>query len=268
MRWHLKRQRYRLRVSQSICGLLLTLGCGAAEAQLNQQRAEDTWHYQLAVSGSLLQGNIARNLLLADARAEYFNSDWGVYQRVNWQLGSFGERLSENDLVVQHFAYLWPTDTWYPYLMAWLESNLRRQITGRLQLGPGLTYQPWNSAQHSLKVSGTLTGERSVFAGADFSARPDLTQNTLDTLRLTLRLAGQDQWTDTLRISYEGWVQPALLDLRNLRGHAEVAAHWQLQPQLSFKTSLNYSYESVHLDSVAAQDLMLTFGLAFHSETP
>lgn len=248
-----------------VCGCILWVGASPALAQLKDSTPIDQWKYQVSVAGSILNGNVNRNLLISDAIAEYQNQDWGLYQRLNWQWGSFGNQLTENDWIARNFLYLWPQETWYPYLMTWFESNLRRQIPARLQIGPGLSWRFLDMEQHQLKVSTTLTIERSWFASLRFAERPDLNQSVLDTARATLRLAGQSHLIDSLSLNYELWLQPSLLDINNLRYYLEAGLNWKLNPQLAFKTSFLHTHESVRLSNVAANDFFVTFGLLFQS---
>lgn len=238
----------------------------SAFAQINQALPDNEWRYQLSLTGNVLYGNVNRNLLISDALSEYLNNDWGSYHRLNWQWGTFANQWTENDLVSRNFVYLWPRATYYPYFMAWLETNLRRRIQGRIQLGPGMTWQVLQADGHQLKLSGTLTAERTLFQGQTFAERADLTQNVLDTARLTFRAAGKSQLAEPLRLDYEAWVQPSLLDVGNLRAHLELGLSWKLQQNLALKSSFLYTYEAVRLEKVAANDILLTFGFLFQSE--
>lgn len=255
---------------KQICALglwgALSFFSGAAFAQINQALPDNEWRYQLSLTGNLISGNVNRNLLISDGISEYLNNDWGSYHRLNWQWGSIANQWTENDLVSRNFVYLWPRATYYPYLMVWLETNLRRRIQGRIQVGPGLTWQALQAEGHQLKLSGTLTAERTLFQGQNFAGRSDLNQALLDTARLTFRAAGKSQLAEPLRLEYEAWVQPSVLDLSNLRAHLELGLSWKLMQNLALKSSFLFSHESVRLDKVAENDILLTFGFLFQSD--
>lgn len=124
---------------------ILRLGCilyllyFKANAQLN---SNDTlgWQIKLSASCSLLDGNVARFLLVNRLEASYVDRSWGMSIRNDYQYGTTRYNITENDFISYNFLYVTPLKKVYPYLMGIVETNYRRKIQFRYQLGAGVSY--------------------------------------------------------------------------------------------------------------------------------
>ena len=215
----------------------------------------DTVGFQLRLSsqGSLLTGNVERLLLMPAVEIALVRETWGAKTSNTYQYGTFAKRKTEDDVVSRNFIYLFPKSSFYPYLMIWLERNFRRGIDFRYQSGVGASYVLFTEQSYRLKLSLTLTREKSTFK----------TRLTLATTRLTTRLLGKHILFDgALRLRYELWIQPSLEDSKNLRSHADGVLEVPLSKHLSLLLSLNFTRESIVLPGVRENDALLLFGFS------
>ncbi len=220
--------------------------------------------YRTSLNGSWLTGNVDRLLLVATADVSHVSETFGVRSTNNYQFGTFGKFRTENDFVSKNFIYLIPKKRVYPYLMAWLETNLRRQINFRYQVGPGVTFTALRKHNHQLKFSATLLFETTYFKSNQFVDDTYNDSKAIEAVRTTFRIFGKHQMLkNRLRLRYELWAQPSVLDDKNFRAHADVFVETPISKKLSFRTGLNYSYENIVLMNVKQQDIFWTFGLSF-----
>lgn len=234
-------------------------------AQLSEADSS-SWRGRLSSGGTLITGNVERLLWITTLEASYVESEqkvWGFKSSSTYQYGTFAKRLTENDMVSRNFFYLFPKTWLYPYLMVWAEKNYRRKFDFRYQVGPGGTVVLVSEQQHTLKASLTLTNEQTTFNGNTFRDMPDLSNNTLNLWRGTVRLAGRNALFDgKVRLEYEVWYQQGLANAEDYRYLAEAALFVPLAKNISFRTALSYTRDNVVLIGVERADLLLTFGLS------
>ena len=134
----------------------------AAVAQLNES---DSIHWQVKFNStaSVLDGNVARTLLLNRIEVAHANKNWGVSTRNDYQYGLTRYVLTENDIISYNFFYLKPLNKIYPYFMGLVETNLRRKIDFRYQVGPGVSWNVINKKTSMLKLSATGTYENTRY---------------------------------------------------------------------------------------------------------
>ena len=246
---------------------LLLLGIAFPMRGLMAQLTEtDTlpFAYRISLQGNYLKGNVDRFLVLSSLDLGVVHEKWAIRSTNTYQFGSFSSFRTENDLLARQFFYLIPDMVVYPYLMLWIETNQRRQMNWRYQVGPGASWNVLDKKQQHLKLSGTITREYAQFKESDFVEDSYDGSRWIDTWRLTVRLAGQHQLADQkLAIRYEDWVQPALSDWSNRRLQANAAIRYGLKKRLAIQTQMLYSYEDVVVEGVESADLMVLFGLTF-----
>ncbi len=238
------------------------LFCSAAFAQLTDI---DTlrWQYRLSATGSLLTGNVERVLLIGGGELAHVQKTLGFKTSNTHQYGTIRKKQTESDLISRNFLYLFPKAKLYPYLMAWLEKNLRKKIAFRHQLGFGASYTLAPSSTHRMKASLTLSRESTDFAGK-ISPNASLDSGeTITTCRATLRFIGRHGLLENkLGIAYEVWYQPSLQERKNHRHHLDGALQWPVSKTIALQAAANHTYESVVLPGVKKSDLLISFGLA------
>ncbi|MEZ4961124.1 MAG: DUF481 domain-containing protein [Saprospiraceae bacterium] len=242
---------------------LLIFGVQSLQAQL-LERDTARWSFALASSFFISKGNVDRLLWKSDASLKHLGPGWGASTDNTYLYGSFGGFKTERDFFSRNFLYLQPKKRIYPYLMGWLEKNLRRKIDFRYQLGPGATWVALKKESHALKFSLTATYEHTDFNSNDFLNAEPQSSDVIETWRLTGRLFGyHGLWKDRLRLQYEFWYQQSLQHGDNYRYHTDVSIQAPLSKAFSVKINLNYSFENVVLRGVKQGDLFWTMGLNF-----
>lgn len=245
----------------------LMLGASPSVAQLLKQ---DTarWSYRLSGGVYLSAGNVDRLLLRGGAGVKHVQPDWGFSSGNTYLYGTFGGFQTENDWFSKNFLYLYPKSRLYPYLMGWLETNFRRRIGFRYQIGPGGSYNLVAGDHHLVKLSLTGTYEHTNFDGNEFVNLPPQETDIVQTFRLTGRLYGSHRIGKKVGLNYEFWFQQSLEDSDNYRYHIDAEVSAPLSQSFSIQTQLNYSYENVVVESVEKGDLLWTVGLNFKNITP
>ena len=171
-----------------------------AAAQLNESDSIN-WQLKFNATGSVLDGNVARTLLLQRFEVAHANTRWGVSSRNDYQYGRTRYILTENDVISYNFVYLHPLSRVYPYFMALVETNYRRNIGFRYQTGPGVS---WNGAQEGPR--GEVVPHRHVweytrYGGNQFDEAVYNGNNIIETWRVTGRVFGKHRLSSALRVS-------------------------------------------------------------------
>jgi hypothetical protein len=243
--------------------LLLFLIPTQSRAQLTET---DTlkFGYRATLNGSWITGNLERLLVTATLDLSTVHRVWAFRTSNSYQHGTFGKFRTENDLISKNFFYLFPRKAVYPYLMGWMETNLRRSIGFRYQVGPGVSWAFLRKPKHSMKISATATFEETRFERDTFELVAYDGTQMIRTARATARLVGQHSFASGhIRLRYELWGQPSVLDADNFRLHADVAIEVPVHKLIAVRTAFNYNYESVVVAGAFRQDTYWMFGLTF-----
>lgn len=234
------------------------------QSVLAQLAESDTlaWQYELASAFFLSQGNVERLLVKSDFSLTHVEQDWGFASVNTHYYGSFGGYATERDLISKNFLYLTPKARRYPYLMTWLETNFRRKLDTRIQIGPGVTMVVLKTADHLVKISGTGSYENTSFG------RPIILENKqlkrhIETWRLTGRIYGEHRFgDDKIMLQYELWIQPSLSDKENYRYHIDQLIKVPLSNRVALRMNANYTYETIVPISIQKSDLYCTIGFS------
>lgn len=236
-----------------------------SNAQLNTTDTLD-WQFKLSFDGSLLDGNVARFLLTNRLELAYAQPAWGISTNSNYQYGTTRHIKTENDFVSYNFLYVTPLRKWYPYLMTVIETNYRRKIQFRFQVGPGVSYTVVSKKNNLTRLSLTGTYERTRFTESKFEVITDTMSNIIGLLRQTIRLYGRHRLFDNkIKLIYEFWWQQSMANHRNYRFHTEETVELVLSKIFSFRTGIRYSNENVRLKELKPYDIFWTFGFTFHN---
>lgn len=237
-------------------------GCIWAHAQLNESDSV-SWQVKASLTGTVLDGNIARTLLLNRIELINANPTWGLSTRNDYQYGRTFKQLSENDIISYNFVYYRPLSGVYPYIMGLVETNLRRKIDFRYQVGPGASWNIIQNRSHVVKLSITATFESTSFNGSAFDESIYDGANTIETWRATGRIFARHQLANKVRVGYEFWWQQSLEEEINYRYHAEAALEIPFTKTLAFRSSVRYSFENIVLAGLKPFDLLWTYGLSY-----
>ncbi len=249
-----------LTITREVVILMFLLNWGTVNAQLNDS---DSIPLQIKfnATASVLDGNVARTLLLNRLELAHSNQVWGISSRNDYQYGRTRYVLTENDVISYNFLYLHPLRKVYPYMMGLFETNLRRNIEFRYQVGPGVSWNLVDKHGSMLKVSMTGTYEHTRYGGMTFEDEKYNGSNTIETWRATARVFGKHILKSKLRLSYELWWQQSVQDRVNYRFHTEEALEFPVTKHVAFRTALRYSYENIELLGLKPFDFYWTYGL-------
>lgn len=212
-----------------------------------QLRDTDTLRlgYTLTAQSSLATGNVDRWLMLGGAEVFGLGRAFGVKSSNDYRYGTFGGRVTENDWSSRNFVYWQPRKRIYPYAMALIEGLERRAISLRIQAGIGVTFVVVRRQSHVLRLSVTPVYESARYRTALFN-RDDLgTDEQWASWRVTLRVAGQHQPVQPLRISYEFWLQPSVSRAADTRALSDVSLSWRLVSRFAVRMTHQLSYDQI-----------------------
>lgn len=244
---------------RNILCLSLLLSWGSAFSQLNESDSIQ-WQVKFNATASVLDGNVARTLLLNRLEVTRANARFGLSTRNDYQYGRTRYKLTENDFISSNFVYLKPLSKVYPYVMALVETNLRRKINFRYQVGPGVSWNVINQKTDLLKLSLTGTYENTRYGGSIFEDEEYNGSDVIETWRATGRVFGRHILKNKIRISYEFWWQQSLDEHNNYRYHTEEAIEFPIAKHVAFRTAFRYSYENIELIGLKPFDLYWTYG--------
>lgn len=245
---------------------LLFILCWASATHVALAQLTDTARiqYRLALMGNIAKGNIDRVILNSEATGAYVGRGWGLSSRNTYFYFANRGIQADADFLSRNFVYLVPRRPLYPYLMYWQESNFRRKIDRRYQVGAGGSYAFVRTKNHRMKASLSLTHEATTFAGSRFAGNTDTTSSRIQRNRVTLRWIGSHAWkSGVLKISYEVWSQLALDHRPEPRLYGEMNLDLPLVSHLTFRTTLLYAYEDLVYEQVKKQDFTMLLGLSY-----
>ncbi len=217
---------------------------------------------KLSSSGSLLEGNVSRFLLVNRMDMNYANTSWAFSNRTDYQYGQRNHELSENDIVIYNFFYYKPVKKVYSFLMTIVETNYRRKIQLRYQAGPGISWTAIKHPDHLFRVSLTATWEKTSYRRPAFENLSDTSSRKLTTLRIIPRLYGiHTLFKNRIHLIYECWWQQSTSSTRNYRFFLEQGLEIPLLKHIDLKTTLRYTYENVRIKNLKPYDLFWVFGI-------
>lgn len=245
--------------------IILFIGLFLSENALAQLTETDTlrFGYRFNANGSWITGNVERLLITNNLDLSHVSRTIGLKSSNNYTYGTIFGRTTEDDIFSRNFLYIFPKRKIYPYAMFWAQSSTRQQIAFRYQAGLGVSISIIRKPNHQLKVSTTISQERTRYQGTTFNVNPEnLDVDEISNWRSTVRLLGSHRIANgTMTIKYETWYQPALDDANNWRYFLQTALEIPVSRHFSFRSALLYSHENIVLNTIRQDDKILTFGL-------
>ncbi len=134
-------------------------------AQLNES---DTALFQLrsSLTGNYQKGNVEVMTIRSKIEFSAHTFKDVVLKSQNSTLyQSFYNRKADNDLFSRNFWYYQPYKWVYPFAIAFISTNYRRQVNIRYFTGAGATVQVLQTPLHVFKVSANAVYENTRFSG-------------------------------------------------------------------------------------------------------
>jgi Protein of unknown function, DUF481 len=233
-------------------------------AQLNES---DTLLFQsrFGLTGAWQTGNVEYlafrgkiDMTLAPSRQFAFKTQNSyLYQE-------FYNRRADEDIFSRNFIYFNQTKAIYPFAMAFLATNYRREINFRYFAGAGLTWQALRKPNHLLKVALSGIYEQTNYTKSVFNIEEFNGKSQIDTWRATFWLFGKHHFLNhKLIFHYDCYAQPSLQNAANYRWQIETGFDVPIWKGLTISTNYIYTYENLVTDKLKTKDSILTFGLAY-----
>jgi hypothetical protein len=243
------------------CALIiiaLTIGSGSVTAQLTDQDTA-ALRAELSLAGSFSQGTVDRTLIVSGLDIAARDEAWGVRSTNTFTYGTFASTVTDRDLLSRTFVYAWPGATVYPYAMLWAERGIRRAIDVRWQPGVGVTWVPWRDTLGSVRLSATASHEWTEYARPLADGAADVSA-----WRGIMRLAAEVRDVqDVVRFRAEGWVQPRLDDLADLRSFIDASLSVRVAGALRCRLAYTYIREHEVPSGASPMDVYASVGLTY-----
>ncbi len=235
-----------------------------AAAQLNESDTA-TFQFRAGATGALQKGNV--DLLILRGRLELVSNSKRrlVFKTQNNALyQEFSGFQADNDIHSRNYLYYQPAHKVYPFAMAYLQTNYRRQIDMRGFGGVGVTWQMVQQPRANIKLSGSLVFEDTRFSAAQFNEAFYNGSHTIGLWRATAYLAGWHRLLDErLKFFYTAYWQPGLDGVANNRAQIETSLDFIILRNLSFLMQYSFYYEQIVTLPVKQHDRLLSFGLSY-----
>ena len=231
-------------------------------AQINER---DTINHaiQLQLGGSYQVGNV--ELTRVTGRGEFVKSlpNHFVFKTQNQYLYQkiVGRKADEN-IESRNFLYLNPKATIYPYAIAFLSTNYRREIDKRYFGGLGITYQLINTHINNLKLSGNGLYEESHYTQQSFNESQFDGNSRLEAFWYSAYVSGfLILNSSSIRLVYELYWQQSLETSINYRYHIVTGLDFKVFKNLGLQTRYEYTYENVIVLGNKSSDTLWTWGV-------
>ncbi len=244
--------------------ILLGSGLGEAVAQLNES---DTTRFQgrLGVTGVYQGGNVDYLALRGNLTIAARLSEVWAFKTQNTSLyQEFFGRKADNDLFSRNYIYFKPESKVYPFGIVYIATNFRRKIDLRYFAGIGVTYQPVITQNHTIKLALNAVFEESRFNTERFNVSRYDSKDIIDVWRGTFYVGGWSSLLkDRMRLSYEGFYQPAFEASENYRTQLFVSLDFPVWKGFYLSANYTYSHENVVPLGIEEDDTILTFGIGY-----
>ena len=158
-------------------------------AQLNES---DTlkFGYKFSTTGTIQTGNVKQVVIVSGLDFLHYSPIWSFRsQNSNLYQTFYGLKADEN-FISKNFIYYTYQNAIYPFLMNLFETNYRRKIDFRFQIGPGISYRVVNTKNQLMKLSLSGTYEHTGFTKSFNFENYDKITDEINVFRATGRLFG------------------------------------------------------------------------------
>lgn len=235
-------------------------------AQINES---DTLNLKakLSLTGFYQGGNV--ETLIFRAKTDLSFKPWNnwVFKNQNsYVFQEFGKVKADEDLLSLNFLYLNPDRKIYPFALAFVSTNYRREIDVRYLLGAGATFQILNKKNNWLKLSISSEYEQTHFSKTGFNYSEYNNSSSINTFRCTVWLNGKYHlFKNKIILNHESYFQPSLEDSNNYRWQVDIGFEMPIWKFLNFKINFRHTFESLVIENQKQEDKFITFGFTLKS---
>lgn len=260
-------QKFRLKefsIRQVITICLVFFCVQTGNAQLNES---DTAAFQIraTLSGFRQQGNVELGIIRTRLEAVgELSPQITIKTQNNTLYQEFGGRKADNDLFSRNFLYFRPKARWYPFAMAFVQSNFRQKIDLRYFTGVGLTWQALRAEKHILKFSAACVYEQSRFSVQTFNKEAYNGNSKIELWRPTAYVSGNHKIADSpLRLYYGGYAQGGIADASNYRIWIESGLEVSIWKALNLSAQYTWIFDEVVASRVKQKDAIFSLGVSY-----
>tara|TARA_R110002096_G_scaffold6222_13_gene28836 strand:- start:812 stop:1570 length:759 start_codon:yes stop_codon:yes gene_type:complete len=221
----------------------------------------------LSLTGFYQGGNV--ETLIFRAKTDLSFKPWRnwVFKNQNsYVFQEFGKVKADEDMLSLNFLYLNPERKIYPFVLAFVSTNFRREIDLRSLFGAGATIQILSKKDNWLKLSVSSEYEQTRFSKTDFNYSEYDGNESINTLRGTIWINGKYHvFKKKIILNHEIYFQPSLEQSNNFRWQADVNLEFPIWKYLNFKINYRHTFESIVIESQKQEDRFLTFGFTIKS---
>ncbi|MGE5183269.1 MAG: DUF481 domain-containing protein, partial [Acidobacteriota bacterium] len=222
---------------------------------------------ELSATGNLERGLIRQDVVTARAIVSIADRRWSAFVQPYWLYADVNGKTTAHELYTRAVGFRALGDRWFAFALGVYDHSFRREIRhhGLAGGGAGATLARWSAG--SIVVSLGAVGEL-----ADYD-RPALADGTLlagarrTTLRASARIYGRYRVCERLSLVHDVFVMPSLVARDDLRVVAYGGLDLAIAGGLSARIAADASHEDVIVAGTRHDDLAVTFGVSWRSET-
>lgn len=253
---------YSVALCNSVLKFLFCFATSFAYAQINES---DTTHLQarLSLTGAWQKGNVEMFAMRGKADISFSPTRKLVFKTQNAYLfQSFFKKKADEDILSRNFVYWNPQARIYPFAMAFVSTNFRRNIDFRYFAGAGATWQIIHHKAHTLKLALSAIYEETNFKKTTFNDLAYNGQEKINIWRATAWLFGKHHFAHhKIILHYDAYLQPSFEKSNNLRWQVDAGIDFPIHKNFNFTTNFLYTYEGIVVSGNKQEDSILTFGV-------
>jgi Protein of unknown function, DUF481 len=236
-------------------------------------KKDSSWQYDMHVSATALfsGGNLARTVTQNRLTASLGNRAVQFVTENSYRFGKNFTRVVENDFLTRNYVRLLPQKRLYAFLLGVYETNYRRSIQSRWQMGAGAAINFYRRGKDYLRFGFSGVYEKAHYKVGSFNLPEYNGSSQVEAVRAMVRLGGQHTVLDGhLVLKHDTWLMQGLQKANNYRWHSLLGLQIPVYKGLAFKTDYEYTYESLAISSnnpfgypSSTGDWVLSFGLSY-----
>ena len=244
---------------------LISLYCvNSLSAQINES---DTVGYQFnaALRGAYQAGNVEllRVINSVDGLAVFQENVVLKTENTLFYQEFFGQK-ADLDMSSRNYLYYKPFSKVYPYLIGYVSSNYRRDISSRYYSGLGLTYHFLNNGQSSIKISNNIAYDVTNYETDRYNEVQFNGSTEISNWINTLYLQGFHRvCSGKLLIHYKAYWQQSFEYEAMYRYLVSTNLNFKLGKGWFLQTQMDYRFEHVTNNNVKQSDFIWTWGMAY-----
>ncbi|MFY7741401.1 MAG: DUF481 domain-containing protein [Flavobacterium sp.] len=216
----------------------------------------------LSLSGLYQGGNV--ETLIFRAKTDFSCKPWKnwVFKNQNsYVYQAFDNEKADEDILILNFLYLNPDRKVYPFILSFVSTNFRREISLRYLAGAGATFQIFNKKVNWLKLSISSEYEKTNFLSTDFNFSTYDGTKKIQTIRGTIWVNGKyNLFKKKVIFNHEVYFQPSLKQNNNFRWQGDIGIELPIFKLLNFTINYRHTFESIVIVNQKQEDRFLTAG--------